>query len=227
MHKMETSRKNSPWLLVIAIFLVTGLACNLPRPLDHDEFVCESAGGYWIIDESGARCKFAPEDDEAPAEDPGGQSSIPADTYTGEFIETDMGTKGLVEWKVQGAVEKNEVILQVAADGTVTGSLAYEKIGNILVSDSSGCTDSNDQFFTGAASGQISGNTGRLVFAIQQTIVSRLSAACSIGPSEKTLVKDLRQHFEIAITGNEMVGTGIPSDQDGFPVKGTFRLVKK
>jgi hypothetical protein len=155
--------------------------------------------------------------------------SIPAGTYEGTITDTKMATRGLVEWEVQGSVESNEITIIVANDGTVSGSFIYVKTGNILFSDDSHgitCTDSNDQSFIGEATGQLTNNTGRIVFEIQHTIVSKLTDGCSTGPKEDTTVSDIRQHFEIEIIDGEMVGTSIPSTEDGHPVKATFRCVK-
>ncbi len=160
------------------------------------------------------------------------QNQIPAGSYQGKITNTDMATRGLVEWKVQGTVESNEIIIHVSEDGTVTGQFSYEKTGNILISDDGGgshepCINSNDQFFKGDASGILTGNTGGIIFKIQHTIVNKFSEGCSIGPKEEITVKDFNQHFEIRITSSEMIGTSILSAEDGHPVKATFRLVKQ
>jgi len=42
---------------------------------------------------------------------------MPAGNYKGIITDTEMATRGLVEWKVQGTVESNEIIIHVAADG--------------------------------------------------------------------------------------------------------------
>jgi hypothetical protein len=233
MHIEETTRKTLLFFLIMAAFVSVSLACNLPRSLvDRDDFACTEAGGKWVVENGKTRCEFDPSVDDESSKSEANQNQIPAGTYIGTVIDTEMATRGLVEWQVQGNVEKNEVIIHVAGDGSVTGDFFYEKIGNILLSDDGGgshaaCIDSNDQFFVGKASGMLTGNTGRVVFAIQQTIVSRLTEGCSIGPKERTIVKDHRQLFQIEINGSEMYGTSILSDVDGHPVKATFRLDKQ
>ncbi len=232
MNNEVTCRTKLPLFLMILIFLFLSLACNLPRTLlDRDDFLCEEVGGNWVTNQKGTKCEFDSPNAEEPSPEAGTQQLIPAGTYEGLFIDTEMGTKGLVEWKVQGTVGKNEVVITVADDGTVSGQFTYEVIGNILVSDDGGgshapCISSNDQFFKGDASGQLTTNQGRVVFEIQQTIVSRLTEGCSVGPSEKTKVINHKQHFEVEIKDLEMIGISIPSVEDGHPVKATFRLVK-
>lgn len=172
------------------------------------------------------------EDDDKTEANVKDQNQIPAGSYKGEIINTDMATRGLVEWKVQGTVEKNEIIIHVSDDGTVTGQFSYKKIGNILISDDDGgshepCVNSNDQFFTGDASGRLAGNTGKIVFEIQHNIVNKFTEGCSIGPKEEKTIKDIKQHFEIHVNSSEMIGTSILSEEDGHPVKATFRLVKQ
>jgi hypothetical protein len=158
-------------------------------------------------------------------------NAIPAGTYEGKITQTELAAGGWVEWEVDGTVESNEVIIIVARDGTVTGQLSYIKTGNVLFSDDDGgshatCTSSNDQAYLGEASGQLTSSTGKIVFVIQQTVISKLSEGCSIGPKEETKVSEMRQHFQIEIIQGDLFGTSIPAIDDGHPAKASFRLVR-
>lgn len=166
------------------------------------------------------------------APDEAERNAIPSGSYKGKITDTEMATRGLIEWQVQGSVENNEVSINVSDDGAVTGRFLYEKLGNIVVSDDGGgshapCVDSNDQYFSGTASGKLTGSSGEIVFTIQQTIISKLTEGCSIGPKEKSIVKDHVQHFDIRINGSEMTGTSVLSEEDGHPIKATFKLVRR
>lgn len=211
-----------------------GLSARIARyPDTAVYFVC------YVNDRSNVIVSVRMTDGNAPVEgsdntepDEFDRNQIPAGRYKGKVTDTEMATRGLVEWQVQGTVENNEVVINVADDGSVTGRFLYEKLGNILVSDDGGgshapCVDSNDQYFSGNASGKLTGSTGEIVFTIQQTIVSKLTEGCSIGPKEKSIVKDHVQHFDIRINGSEMTGTSVLSEEDGHPIKATFRLVRQ
>ncbi len=159
-----------------------------------------------------------------------GETSIPTGTYKGIMTDTELATGGMLgEWKVQGTVESNEIIIIIAEDGSVTGSFSYIKKGNIALSDESHgvtCTSSNDHFYVGEPTGQLTNITGRIVFEIKRTVVGYLSEGCSTGATERSTETDIKQHFEIEIKDGVMTGRNIVTE-DGNLVKGTFRLVKE
>ena len=170
-YPTKTKPRNAQFLLMIISLLIISFACNLPRSIvDRDYLACEESGGEWIIDDKGARCEYPSTSEIEASPNQDSKEIIPAGTFRGEFTETEMATRGLVEWEVQGTVDKNEITIVVANDGTVTGQFFYVKTGNILFSDDSHgttCTDSNDQSFFGEAAGQLIDSTGKIVFEIQ------------------------------------------------------------
>ncbi len=202
-------------------------------PETAEYYVC------YVNDRSKVIASVRMTDSSAPAEiddntapDEAARNAIPSGSYKGKITDTEMATRGLMEWQVQGTVENNEVSIDVSDDGAVTGRFLYEKLGNIVVSDDGGgshapCVDSNDQYFSGNASGKLTGSSGEIVFTIQQTIISKLTEGCSIGPKEKSIVKDHVQHFDIRINGSEMTGASVLSEEDGHPIKATFKLVRR
>ena len=151
-------------------------------------------------------------------------------TYVGTITETEMATGGVVAWLEDGTVGSNQVVIEVNQSGTVSGSLLYMKVDNILIADYSHvspCISSNDQVFTGNPTGFLEETSGVIVIEIQHTIIRTLTEGCSIGPDVKTIEYAYKQHFEVEIKDGVMYGTSISNIEDGHPVKAQFALKRQ
>ena len=146
--------------------------------------------------------------------------TIPTGTYKGSIEDTEWNQEyGLYTPEVPGTIDENEVIIHIAEDGTVTGSLKYMANGTILMSDTSHgitCTVFNDRSYDGEASGQIFESTGEIIFEGEEQHVISHSEGCSTGATEKTTAQDFKIHVQVEIKNEAMYGTSVPSEGDRF-----------
>ena len=220
-------RKSRLLLLSLALLFLT-LACNLPRTLvDRDDLLCEETGGEIIYPKDGQErhCKY-PDDQEnandSLQQDEGDEeTSVPTGAYVGTIIDTEWKQR---DWfgsppEVLGTVAENEVIIFIAADGTVTGSLKYIVNGTILMSDTSHgitCTVLNDRSYDGEASGKLLENTGKIIFKGEWHEVTSYSEGCNIEEHESATLQDIEIHTQVEIKNGTMYGTSVPSEGSRF-----------
>ena len=229
MHKTESRQRKSQVLLIILTSLFLTLACSLPRSLvDRDDLLCEETGGEVIYPDNyqGKRYCQYPDDkdnaDESMQQDEGDEeTSVPTGTYKGTIVDTEWKQR---DWfgsppEVLGTVVENEVIILIAEDGTVTGSLNYIVTGTILMSDTSHgitCTVLNDRSYYGEASGKLLENTGKVIFDGEWHEVTSYSEGCNIEEHESTNLRDFRIHTQVEIKNGAMSGTSVRSEGDRF-----------
>lgn len=165
MSKENYCRKNIKLYLIFLLMLLITLACNLPSSLlDNDAFVCEEAGGKWVIDGKKGKCIFDSSNEAEISPNQSDQHLIPAGNYTGgsNFYST-LENDGDDSYLAPICTE-NTVKVIIESDGT-----AHGEIRSICYSEQD--TDKEDMRMThhseviGVIQGELLENAGELSIA--------------------------------------------------------------
>jgi hypothetical protein len=145
------------------------------------------------------------EESDSPTLDEEGDS-IPVGTYVGT---TDY-TKLLEATLNPGKYSKNEVIITVADDGTVTGSFSIYYIGDTFVREDNNCAMHWEAEISGSFSGKLMGNSGTI--SSTETWVCVLHADCS--DTGECDIEPIIRELKIQVSGDHMAGTTLPHQED-------------
>ena len=174
---------------------------TIPSPGDVSTIECEF--GCQIVGDGNDRCL---EEGETPQEAPAEESNIPTGTYEGTTTLQELFDQGEDAQYWAGTDLENNIVVNVAADGTVTGNLSWVRVGNAY-SDKN-CAYSNDIDMKGTISGKLTDVTGEITLTITRIITFKVTGDaeyCSAPDSQFDTIDDFVA--TVTITGNTMNGT--------------------
>jgi hypothetical protein len=154
---------------------------------------------------------YASQADAAPADETGEEESEEGEGGDGADENTLAGTyAGSTDLPTQwadspGRDTANEIVVAVADDGTVTGSLTVVRVGDAYTVPDGDCTTYTDFAVDGTLSGQLTDVNGTIAIHMIYSFETRYTGGCPGDPAEHTEEYDLRA--EIRIAGDRMTGT--------------------
>jgi hypothetical protein len=222
MRRLVVFRKNNRRIVALLIMLgLSTLSCQAVIP-DWGVALaelCEFTGGTWINKEPDGLIEDDPYCDRADAQDDGTNKDVSPldepgqDTASGDGVDNDVfaGTyEGSTDlpgsWaEFPGEDIANEIIVIVADDGTVTGSLTVIRVGDAYNVPDGDCTTYTDFDVSGSPGGQLTDVSGTIEIQMLYFFETRYTGGCSSETVEKTETYDLLA--EVHITGDRMTGT--------------------
>jgi len=139
------------------------------------------------------------------------ESVIPDGTYLGT---SDYDKAVALLFSTGGTASTNEVIVHIADDGTVSGSITMLFTSNAYVQEDTGCTDIWEDNIMGTFSGQLTGENG--VIDLTEYWQCSTVGTCPTNGScdEEPIIRQVK----IQVSGNQMNGTTLPhlDDPDGL-----------
>ena len=199
-------------MLAFLMLLLSTLACNLSSD-DVDFAVCERTGGEWVVPEDSIEgwCRY-PDDEQTQQREGSGKKKgdepdappeqlVPAGTYVGDNGEVPP------DWELV----EGEFIIEVAEDGTVTGSRIY-----VIKKESVGatCTWRRENGHTTSISGLMTGANGNVTVENESYTVSD-SSDCGGSNIHRTF-ESVCDAAEITVSGEQMEISGDGSSDCGF-----------
>ena len=139
-------------------------------------------------------------------------SPIPSGVYLGQVNENTW-EENVDNVNGKGSYQKNEVIITVSEDGSVSGSVNYTYV-SVPLEDSAGCTNTLTYDGKGTFMGTLNGLQGEI--DLDKTLYRTVTYSCD-GRGDSDTV-EMVYPLSIQITGNQMTGTGTLSFSD-FPNK--------
>ena len=230
---MKTNKKIKFVIPILALILIFSfaLACNgerKERNLDDEKETRQADISTAMEEVAAEETHVAEEEESSPTEQTteleGENNAIPVGTYKGETDIPEIWSGfGL---SFPGHVIYNEIVVIVAEDGTVTGTLCVTRIGDArpvpladgTTSDYTVCTD---YFCSGDLSGHLTDVDGTIT--IKMTDSSKISYHGGSWDSVKPIhIEDFRDlHADIHISDYDMYGN-VPDFHTGF----TFKALK-
>jgi hypothetical protein len=136
-----------------------------------------------------------------------GDAAIPVGTYEGttdfiQFLEL-LFIQG-------GSISTNEVTINVAEDGTVSGSMAIFYTSGTYVQEDTDCTDIWEVSINGSFSGQLTGSRGT-IDSTQYWTCSTIGTCSTEGECD---VEPAIFQIEINVSGDQMTGKSLPLPED-------------
>jgi hypothetical protein len=139
------------------------------------------------------------------------ETTIPVGTYIGT---TDYDKVWELFYTAGGSASKNEVVITVAEDGTVSGSLSLIFTSGTFTHEDNGCTEIWNLNITGSFIGQLTGMHGTIDSEEYHTCSTTGTCSTEGSCGEEPLIRQI----DIQVSGDQMTGITLPhpEDPDGF-----------
>jgi len=199
------------------------LACHLPGS-DFWVDVDDKGDVYVEVDDRKTILVTADTENEMPKLPPENESEgIPKGTYDG----TSNYPETLANMFDPGQYTKNEVVVRVADDGTVSGSYSVYYVGDPFstVWNEKECTGYGEADISGTFFGQLTGSNRTI--ESEENWVCTIYSNCDDLWDACTTDEPIRREFKVYISGNEMIGTALPLQEVEDGVIWTFNAKKE
>jgi len=129
-------------------------------------------------------------------------SPIPSGAYQGQVTENTW-EENVDNLNGKGSYTKNEVVITVSEDGSVSGSVNYSYV-SVPLEDNAGCTNTLTYDGKGAFTGKLEGPQGMI--NLDMVLYRTVTYSCDDRGDSDTV--EMVYPLSIQITGNQMIGTG-------------------